>query len=44
MKQQGPPGVGKTTTMLCLAHEILGDDFENNLIEINASDDRYNLI
>ncbi|MGV8176862.1 MAG: replication factor C small subunit [Candidatus Bilamarchaeaceae archaeon] len=36
----GPPGVGKTTATLALAHEMFGEDIGGNLLELNASDDR----
>ncbi len=36
----GPPGSGKTTTVLALAHEMLGSNFKNAVLELNASDDR----
>jgi replication factor C small subunit len=36
----GPPGVGKTTCCLALAHEIFGADLAGNFLELNASDDR----
>ena len=36
----GPPGTGKTTSMMALAHEILGENFRKATIELNASDDR----
>ncbi|UKJ88875.1 replication factor [Theileria orientalis] len=36
----GPPGTGKTTSVLCLAREMLGLQFKNGVIELNASDDR----
>ena len=36
----GPAGVGKTTTALCIAGEILGDEWKKNTLELNASDER----
>ncbi len=36
----GPPGTGKTTTVLALARELLGDQFKIAVIELNASDER----
>jgi replication factor C small subunit len=36
----GPPGVGKTTAALCLARELYGDSWRDNLLELNASDER----
>ena len=36
----GPPGTGKTTAAIALAHEIFGDTFEQNFLELNASDER----
>jgi replication factor C small subunit len=36
----GPPGVGKTTCALALAHELFGDSIHGNFLELNASDDR----
>eukprot|EP00301_Raphidiophrys_heterophryoidea_P016668 c26283_g1_i1.p1 GENE.c26283_g1_i1~~c26283_g1_i1.p1 ORF type:complete len:330 (+),score=79.98 c26283_g1_i1:2-991(+) len=35
----GPPGVGKTTSILCLARELLGNN-KDAILELNASDDR----
>jgi len=36
----GPAGVGKTTTALALAHELFGENWKQNFLELNASDDR----
>ncbi len=36
----GSPGVGKTTAALALAHDLFGKNFEGNVLELNASDDR----
>ena len=36
----GPPGVGKTSSILCLAKAVLGDKFHEAVKELNASDDR----
>lgn len=36
----GPPGCGKTTSVLALAHTILKDNSKNACIELNASDER----
>lgn len=36
----GSAGVGKTTTALCLAREILGDNWKDHTLELNASDER----
>ena len=38
----GPPGIGKTTSILCLAREMLGDCYKNAVLELNASDARGN--
>lgn len=36
----GPPGVGKTTSIICLSKKILKDDFKNCFLELNASNER----
>lgn len=36
----GPAGVGKTTTSLVIAKELYGDEWRNNVLELNASDER----
>jgi len=36
----GPPGTGKTTAALCLAHDLYGKDYREYLMELNASDER----
>ncbi len=36
----GPPGTGKTTAGLCLAHDLFGDRFQDAFKELNASDER----
>jgi replication factor C small subunit len=36
----GPPGVGKTTAALAMAHELYGENLHGNFIELNASDER----
>ena len=36
----GPPGTGKTTSVLCLARQMLGDAVGDAVLELNASDAR----
>ena len=36
----GAAGIGKTTTAICLAREILGDNWKRDTLELNASDER----
>lgn len=37
----GPPGTGKTSTILCITNTIFNDiEKKNNILELNASDDR----
>jgi replication factor C small subunit len=36
----GPPGIGKTTAALALARDLYGEDYRENLLELNASDER----
>lgn len=36
----GPAGVGKTTSALCIAMELLGEEWRRNTLELNASDER----
>ena len=36
----GPAGTGKTTSAMAIAKELYGDDWEENFLELNASDER----
>jgi len=38
---QGLPGIGKTTSILALAHALLGDAYKEGVLELNASDERH---
>ena len=36
----GPAGTGKTSAALCIARELFGDGWRQNLLDLNASDER----
>ena len=36
----GPPGTGKTSSILAIARSLFGDHFQTMTLELNASDDR----
>ncbi|HXY83189.1 MAG TPA: replication factor C small subunit [Candidatus Saccharimonadales bacterium] len=36
----GPPGTGKSTMALCIARELMGENFRRLVLELNASDER----
>ena len=36
----GPPGAGKTASVLCLVRELFGEMWRYNFIELNSSDER----
>lgn len=36
----GMPGIGKTTSVLCLARQLLGPVYKEAVLELNASDER----
>lgn len=37
---EGPPGVGKTSTIRCIARTIYGKYYKDMVLEVNASDER----
>jgi replication factor C subunit 2/4 len=37
------PGIGKTTSIHCLAHQLLGFAYKEAVLELNASDERWEL-
>jgi replication factor C subunit 2/4 len=36
----GPSGIGKTSTIECIAHELYGRNYNSYVLELNASDDK----
>ena len=36
----GPPGTGKSSSVMCMARQMLGDCVKAGTLELNASDDR----
>ena len=36
----GPPGTGKTTAAMALTKDVFGEEYRQNLLEMNASDER----
>jgi replication factor C small subunit len=36
----GPPGTGKSTVALCVARQLMGENFRKLVLELNASDER----
>ncbi|HKM50687.1 MAG TPA: AAA family ATPase, partial [Candidatus Bathyarchaeia archaeon] len=36
----GPPGTGKSSMALCIARQLMGDNFRRLVLELNASDER----
>ena len=39
-KNKGPPGIGKTSSILCLARALHKDKIKEAVLELNASDER----
>jgi replication factor C subunit 2/4 len=37
---KGPPGTGKTSSVLCMARQMLKDTLKQAVLEMNASDER----
>lgn len=37
---KGTPGIGKTTSILALARALLGENYKEGVLELNASDER----
>lgn len=37
---KGLPGTGKTSSILCIAKKIIGEEYNNNILELNASENR----
>jgi len=36
----GPPGTGKTSSVMCMARQMLGETIKSATLELNASDER----
>ena len=36
----GSPGMGKTSTVLCIAKKLIGSNYKDYILELNASDNR----
>jgi len=44
INKKGPPGIGKTSSILCLARFLLKSNYNDAVKELNASDDRFHII